>query len=364
MLNPAIDKVLDRCALVVVSTRMPSPMRDTDEGEKSGSRVTKVLQSCFNPEALRPLSKLKSAATRACRAVGTRLETLQAWTVVTEELDTLMAQLGKIHEQWDAETRVLAASISEQVELWAQANPNEAEAIRKLAPSAAEVMRRSKFLRTSFRLKSEDVLDQEALEAEMDSLLGKILYEMGQMLKDASLHKNVGKVYTSEAFDVLRRVGHKCRAMAFVDPLLQRIADALDDVQQRFAGQGRVTDLDALALHALIQQLLDTGKLLRSGLVVPQLATPAAAPVISATAGSGSAPTPVRRSQGTGRSQVAKPAGTARPAKPKKSAGPTSTTAPSPVVVTAEAVEASCPPSVAAEQLRQAQAELESAVLI
>jgi hypothetical protein len=273
MLNPAIDKVLDRCALVVVTTRMPSPMRDTDEGSKSGSRVVKVLQSCFNPEALRPLNKLKTHATRACRAVGTRLDTLQAWTVVTENLDGLMKELERIHQDWQIETKLLAKSIGTRVEEWAAMNPSESVAIKSLAPTSREILASSKFLRTSFRLRSEDIIDQEAVEEEMTSLVGKVLYEMSLILRDASLHKSKGAFFTPDVFDVLARVREKCKAMAFLDPLLQRISATLEDFHHRLAGQGRITDLDALALHALIQQLLDTRGLLRSGLVVPQIAS-------------------------------------------------------------------------------------------
>lgn len=297
MLNPAIDKVLDRCALVVVTTRMPSPMRDTDEGSKSGSRVVKVLQSCFNPEALRPLNRLKSHATRACRAVGTRLDTLQAWTVVTENLDGLMKELERIHQEWEIETKLLAKSIGTRVEDWAALNPNEAEAIKSLAPTPREILASSKFLRTSFRLRSEDIIDQAAVEEEMTSLLGKVLYEMSLILRDASLHKSKGAFFTADVFEVLARVRDKCSAMAFLDPLLQRISDALEDFHHRLAGQGRITDLDALALHALIQKLLDTRGLLREGLVLPQMAsaTPAAStasvmPPKSTTAAATAAP--------------------------------------------------------------------------
>ena len=178
MLNPNIDKVLDRCALVVVTTRMPSPMRDTDEGSKTGSRVVKVLQSCFNPEALRPLNKLKTHANRACRAVGTRLDTLQAWTVVTEKLEDLMKELEHIHGEWQTETNLLAKSIKSRVEDWATLNSADAAAIRALAPSSREILASSKFLRTSFRLRSEDIIDQASMEEEMTSLVGKVLYEI------------------------------------------------------------------------------------------------------------------------------------------------------------------------------------------
>ena len=272
MTNPAIDKVLDRCALVVVTTRMPSPMRDTEEGSKTGSRITKVLQSCFNPEALRPLSKLKTHANRACRAVGTRLDTLQAWTVVNERLDGLMRELERIHGEWQIETQLLAKSIKDRVADWASLNPGEAAAIRSLAPDSADILSSSKFLRTSFRLRSEDIIDQVAVEEEMTSLVGKVLYEMSLILRDASLHKGTGKFFTAEVFDVLARVREKCKAMAFLDPILQRISDTLEEFHRRMAGQGRITDLDALALHALIQQLLDTRSLLRNGLMVPQIA--------------------------------------------------------------------------------------------
>jgi hypothetical protein len=292
MLNPAIDKVLDRCALVVVTTRMPSPMRDTDEGGKTGSRVVKVLQSCFNPEALRPLNKLKTHAARACRAVGTRLDTLQAWTVVTENLDGLMKELDRIHQDWQIETKRLAKSIGTRVEEWALLNPSEAVAIKSLAPTSGEILASSKFMRTSFRLRSEDIIEQAAVEEEMSSLLGKVLYEMALILRDASLHKNKGAFFSADVFDVLARVREKCSAMAFLNPLLQRISDTLESLHHRLAGQGRITDVDALALHALIQQLLDTRGLMRNGLVVPQISPAAPAPCrqSKATAASNKAP--------------------------------------------------------------------------
>ena len=318
MLNPNIDKVLDRCALVVVTTRMPSPMRDTDEGSKTGSRVVKVLQSCFNPEALRPLNKLKTHANRACRAVGTRLDTLQAWTVVVEKLEDLMKELEHIHGEWQTETNLLAKSIKSRVEDWATLNSADAAAIRALAPSSREILASSKFLRTSFRLRSEDIIDQAAIEEEMTSLVGKVLYEMGLILRDASLHKSTGKFFTPDVFHVLARVREKCKSMAFLDPILQRISDTLEAFHIRLAGEGRITDLDALALHALIQQLLDTRGLLRNGLIVPQLpagvALPAASPAaVPPAANSGGSPA---RKPGKGKSRGAAKSPPDAPAQP------------------------------------------------
>jgi len=344
--NPAIDKVLDRCALVVVTTRMPSPMRDTDEGSKTGSRITKVLQSCFNPEALRPLNKLKTHANRACRAVGTRLDTLQAWTVVTERLDGLMRELERIHGEWQIETQLLAKSIKDRVADWATLNPDEAAAIKSLAPTSADILSSSKFLRTSFRLRSEDIIDQAAVEEEMTSLVGKVLYEMSLILRDASLHKSTGKFFTAEVFDVLARVREKCKAMAFLDPILLRISDTLEEFHHRMAGQGRITDLDALALHALIQQLLDTRSLLRHGLVVPQIAGGVMVPAAAAT------PAP-----------VVSPAPTAAARKsPKPKATATSPGQPvTPGQAPSQEAASTSPDNAHAET---AQAELEAACLI
>lgn len=190
-----------------------------------------------------------------------------------------MHELDDIHNEWGVETNLLAKSIRTRVEDWATLNPAEAAAIRSLAPTPQEILASSKFLKTSFRLRSEDILDQAAVEEELTSLSSKVLYEMSLILRDASLHKSTGKFFTPEVFDVLARVREKCRAMAFLDPLLQRISDALEEFHRRMAGQGRVTDLDALALHALIQQLLDTRGLLRNGLVVPEVASNVKIPV-------------------------------------------------------------------------------------
>ncbi len=127
--NPA-STLLEQVELVVYKTRLVTPNRDTGEGGRSGSRIEKVLQSCFDPQILRPLGKKKMEAFRLCRNFGTKLEGLGAWAVAQRDTPDLLERLGRIREEWDVLALELAESMSTKVEQWAAQHPADANEIR------------------------------------------------------------------------------------------------------------------------------------------------------------------------------------------------------------------------------------------
>lgn len=264
-MNPSLSNVLDRVNLVVFQTRIVTPIRDTGEGKKDGSRIEKVLQSCFDPTALRPLTRKKQEATRICRNYGTKVETLNAWAVPVERTQELLDQLAKIASEWTGLADELARSMKARVDAWAAQNPSESAAIRELAPSGKEVRETTRFIYTSFRLRAEDVDDNGCLESDLGGLAGQTLHEFAVALRDASLDKASGDQYTQGVKEVLGRLATKAESLAFLDPRIAEVASVLDSTIGMLPSSGLICNAHAVLVKSVVDQMLDPRKLMRNG---------------------------------------------------------------------------------------------------
>jgi hypothetical protein len=133
-MNTNSQTILDKVSLVVVTTRTVSPLRDTHKGGQVGSRISKVLQSCFEPTSLRPFGRLKQEARRLCASFGTRIESLNDFAIPLESTDRLLEELGRIDSEWRKLRDELADQIDILVNDWASKNPSEHAAILALTP--------------------------------------------------------------------------------------------------------------------------------------------------------------------------------------------------------------------------------------
>lgn len=264
-MSEKLSSVLDQVNLVVVKTRMVNPIRDTGEGKKNGSRIEKVLQSCFDAQALRPLTRKKQEATRICRAYGTKVEALDAWAVPLGRTAVLLEMLVDIAQEWDQLVNVLAGEMGARVRQWAQANPGESSAIMELAPSEDEVRSVSRFIFTSFRLRAEDVDDNGCLQSELSGLAGQTLHEFAVALRDSSLDKGTGAQYTQGVKDVLGRIAVKARSLEFLDPRIAEVATVLESAISVLPAAGTIAAAHAVLIKSIIDQMLQPRRLMTHG---------------------------------------------------------------------------------------------------
>jgi hypothetical protein len=263
--NSSLSNVLDQVGLVVFQTRIVTPIRDTGEGKKCGSRIEKVLQSCFDPTALRPLTRMKQEATRICRNFGTKIETLNAWAVPVGRMQELLDQLAKIASEWSEFAEDLSRNMRSRVDTWAAQNPSERAAILGLAPTGQEVQETTKFIYTSFRLRPEDVDDNGCLEADLKGLAGQTLCEMAVALRDSSMDKASGSQYRQGVKDVLGRLAVKAQSLAFLDPRIEEVASVLSSTISILPARGVISDAHAVLVKSVVDQMLDPRKLMRNG---------------------------------------------------------------------------------------------------
>ncbi len=281
-MNPSLSNVLDRVNLVVFQTRIVTPIRDTGEGRKDGSRIEKVLQSCFDPAALRPLTRKKQEATRICRNYGTKVETLNAWAIPVERTPELLSQLATIATDWVGLADDLSRSMKTRVDAWAALNPSESTAILELAPSAQAVRDTTRFIYTSFRLRAEDVDDNGCLENDLGGLAGQTLHEFAVALRDSSLDKASGDQYTQGVKEVLGRLAIKAASLAFLDTRVAEVSTVLDSTIAMLPASGLINNAHAVLVKSVVDQMLDPRKLMRNGFAkIERPAAPAQQPATS-----------------------------------------------------------------------------------
>jgi len=296
-MNTNSQAILDKVSLVVVTTRTVSPLRDTHEGGQVGSRISKVLQSCFDPTALRPFGRLKQEARRLCASFGTRIESLNAFAIPLESTDRLLEELGRIDSEWRKLRDELADQIDSQVSDWATKNPSECAAILELAPTRQDVIDSTRFFFTSFRLRPADIEDKGCLEQDLTGLAGQALYEFSTALRDASVHKIVGTDFTKGVFEVLSRLARKAESLAFLGPSVAEVASVLTSTVAMLPLDGKFNPAHAIMLRSIIDQMLEPRKLAANGFLslranmnaaltasTPSLAKPAQAPALPAAA--------------------------------------------------------------------------------
>ena len=264
-MNTNSQAILDKVSLVVVTTRTVSPLRDTHEGGQFGSRISKVLQSCFDPTSLRPFGRLKQEARRLCASFGTRIESLNAFAIPLESTDRLLEELGRIDKEWQKLRDELAGQIDFQVNDWASKNPPERAAILELAPSRQDVIDSTRFFFTSFRLRPADIEDNGCLEQDLTGLAGQALYEFSTALRDASVHKIVGTEFGKGVFEVLSRLARKAESLAFLGPSVAEVASVLTSTVAMLPPDGKLNPAHAIMLRSIIDQMLEPRKLAATG---------------------------------------------------------------------------------------------------
>ena len=261
--NPHVTEVLDKCSLVFFRVQMISPERDLGLTKKEGDVYRKVeLVSTFDRGMLAPFQRQKQRGNRLCVIYGTRVETLSAWMVNNDRLDTLIAELKAICDEVAKDAIELADKMPSHVKSFAAKHPKFTDAILDLAPSSQEIVDSVKCVYGAYRLRAEDIVDDSGCVAQdMQSLHAQTLHEFAQSLRDSKINAGSGS-YTQATKQLLERIAAKARSLDFLNPILKQVADNLEQAVGMLPQDGRFSGIHAITLAALIDQLLQPQKLI------------------------------------------------------------------------------------------------------
>lgn len=271
-----LGDALTHCSLMVYQTRTISAERDTGNTIKKGARTQKETVTCFDAGVLKAINAEKQRGARYCQQYGTKIESLAAWLVPKERIEELEEKLSEVKSKVAQLTESLASNMRHYVETYATLNPDQADEIRTLGPSAADVRDGINIMYVSIHARPEDVRDSGGLAEDMKSLHVKALHEFNMALKDAKANPQ-GKFFTQSIRDVLGRIAIKARTLSFLHPVLQNVSETLDDTIKNLPSTGNFDGFQAMALGSLISQLMEPSSLLRNGgFKTMEIATPEA----------------------------------------------------------------------------------------
>jgi Protein of unknown function (DUF3150) len=258
-----VTEVLDKCSLVFFRVQMLSPERDLGLTEKKDDVYRKVeLVSTFDRALLAPFLKQKQRGNRLCVGYGTRVETLSAWLVNNDRLETLIEELKAIHSEVATDALELAQKMPAHVKQFAARHPKYTSQILDLAPSSKEIVDSVKCVYGAYRLRTEDLIDNSGCVAQdLQSLHGQALHEFAQTLRDSKISPATG-TYTQATKQLLLRIAAKARSLDFLSPILKQVADSLEQAIGSLVQEGRFVGVQALTMASLIDQLLQPHKLI------------------------------------------------------------------------------------------------------
>jgi len=271
----SIAAVLQNVNLFVATTRIAGVERETGQSLSLGnSRKRKELQSIINPVHLAGLKAIKTELFRMCRSHGTRIEILGAWGVPRGPLsDRLTERLRGMAARWETLTDALAAHWPQLVRDWIKENPEYASDISRLAYSAEEVRKKTKFVFASYVLLPEQI-EACALDDEFDTLPEQACREFAVQIRDT--YDDIGtpkwetKSYQAHAARaLLSAISHKANGLGFLHPHIAGIPTVLDLVLAELPAAGSIAGLEAIGLRHVLDRLCNTRLLLSEGLQMP-----------------------------------------------------------------------------------------------
>jgi len=259
-MNPPL--VFSRSVCFGYSTRVFS-VRDAGTKGQTATRKTKDIQEVIHPSRISYFGRLKQEAFRLCRSHGTKMDLLDLWIVPSEDHDSLAKGLLDINHRWDefVHNELLPNYVS-WVERYAVENPNESADILRLAPTLDDVRKSTRFVFASFSL-SDANIQSINLEEEVEGLWGQVLKEIAADIRDS--HMDQSASFTQAARDVLRRITRKCKGLGFLHPRLEEVSNALDSLVATLPTAGKITGVDALAVRAVLDALLDPARFMKRG---------------------------------------------------------------------------------------------------
>lgn len=267
--------VLDKLVLFAATTRIIGVEREAGSTRDLGvSRKAKEIQSVINPKRLSGFKQIKSELFRLCRSYGTKIDVLDAWGVPEgDDADLLSVRLTQMANRWNELTDEIVLRWDDWVTEWANKNPDYAAEIRRLAPNAKEVKKKTKFVFASYRL-TPDQIQSGSLDSEFDNLHEQAVHEIAAYIREA--YQDIeSETWGSKVFravsvrTVLSSVARKAQGLGFLHPQVAAIPGVIESVLSQLPTNGSIAGLQAIGLRTLLEQLTQPRLVIDGGIILP-----------------------------------------------------------------------------------------------
>lgn len=267
-------QILDQLDIIAIEVTIPTGKRKlAAEDLKLTSTVPEALiqlgtKQTIDPSDLKTFYTLKRRAERYCDAVGIRF--LSGYAVPQYLTAGIIESIEKTRVEFEAEKSKFLTTYDQKVNSWISKHPDFAASLRRAVWTNSEISARLSFGHASFRMKASDHPGQLGT---MVSRLGNTLLDEVATDAEELLERSIVPIQKGEAkltrriLSPLQRIRDKLNGLAFVDPAVSPVVDAIDALLKKAGTDGDLAPL----LQDIIQMTLvlsDPDKMRRIGSVL------------------------------------------------------------------------------------------------
>jgi len=221
----------------------PSDLKLGDGGKLPPEQVASLgSKRIINPDDLAVFHKLKKRAERLCEATGIRF--LGGFAIPSDQTAKVRKTLDAIAEEFGTERDRFLDRYDNAVESWIAQYPDFEAALRAALTPRKEVADRLGFDYTPYRV--EPSADHaEALEKQTARMGSQLLHEVSlharklyekSFMGTAALERSVPRAVLA----TFRRMKTKLAGLAFLDPVIRPMVQALDEFFARVPKEGNL----------------------------------------------------------------------------------------------------------------------------
>ena len=226
-----------------------------------GSLASLGSKRMISQEALAPFTSIKREAEKLCLAVGTRF--LGGYAIPNHAVDDLRDKLDPLQLQYMQQRETLCQNYDQAVSDWIDENPQQWSNIIRAAIEPVESVRRAlQFSYTPVAINAPEGLNSNALDQQLNGLLGQLCHEIRQQAKTAYRASYLNKIQvTRKALRPIHAIRQKLTGLIFLDPLISATIRTIDQTLAAVPDQGPLEGVILNQLSGLLGgQLANLGR--------------------------------------------------------------------------------------------------------
>lgn len=267
-------QILDQLDIIAIDVTIPTGQRKlaAEDLKLAGALPEAVVQlgtkRTIDPNDLKVFYTLKRRAERYCDSVGVRF--LSGYAVPRHLTQGITESIEKTRLEFEDEKARFVSSYTEKVEAWIAQHPAFEHALRRAVWTKSEISARLSFGHAAYRMAAADHPGQlGTMVAQLgNTLLDEVATDAMEILERSIVPIQKGEQkLTRRILSPLQRIRDKLNGLAFVDPAVAPVVDAIDALLKKAGSDGELTPL-LQEITNLTLVLVDPDKMRRIGSVL------------------------------------------------------------------------------------------------
>jgi len=267
------EAILDQLILVVLNISLWEGRKALKMGDLAlngidvdklppGTLATLGSKRIISPDAVKTFSSLRRLAKQLCQQNGVRFGG-KGYAIPRAKVAVLSRELNRIKGEFSVAKNDFLSVYEAETEKWIDSNPPEwAPIIRAAVDSPQHIQKAISFNFAVLDIKVPTDIEENGLDDEIDSLYGKLCYEVRVTARRAFENNFVGKQeITHKKLRPIKSIREKLVGLSFLDPTIPEIIHIIDDTLSKLPEKGNITGTDLNMVAGLLgRQLANMGR--------------------------------------------------------------------------------------------------------